>query len=123
MFYPVKAGSYTPVLFISGLYGSVYPSFYSTAISNLASYGYVVASIDPYWPAAGVAGWRAREEGRGRDTWRLRLSQEEIKNNAERSFQLLQWVRRSGTLYTVTPPNKGHHAGHHADNYCLLFWG
>ena len=90
VFYPSTPGRYTPLLFIPGFNGAVYPSFYSVVSTNLASYGYVVASIDLYWPTD------RREVGRAVwDGVNVALGQDISKTNAEKSFQLIQWVRVS----------------------------
>ena len=96
VFYPTVAGSYAPILFISGFKGVVYPAFYSTAISNLASYGYVVLSIDPYWPAEAskmkphpLGGDHLM--GRGGGSWEEER-QDVDETNVEKTFELLQWV-------------------------------
>ena len=88
MYYPTNAGVYTPILFIPGFNGVVYPSFYTTAISKFASYGYVVAAIDLYWPASAAElkegfGGVVREGLGGKDLG---------KSNANKTFDLIQWV-------------------------------
>ncbi len=82
VFYPTDQdqGAYTPVLFISGLKGMVYPAFYSMA--NLASYGYVVAGIDPYWPVE-MAAMKKADKGAKKPIG---------KSDAEKSFELFHWV-------------------------------
>ena len=67
---------YVPILFIPGLNGVAYPELYSTAMANFAAYGYIIAGIDPYYPAL-VADTQA----------------EIIKRLPEETFKLLKWVR------------------------------
>lgn len=91
--FPTTAGYFTPLLFIPGLGGVVYPADYSTVTSNVASYGYVVIGIDPYWPATkvGVAGMKRGGALRGGAAW---MEGEGLgKTSAEKAFQMLLWVR------------------------------
>ncbi len=73
MVYPTDPGVYVPLLFIPGLNGVVYPEVYSTVTTRLASYGYLLASVDLYWPV---------EED----------NHEDVGRNAELAFKVLQWV-------------------------------
>ena len=89
--YPTVAGTYAPILFIPGFKGVVYPAFYTTVLSKFASYGYVVAAIDPYWPAV--------KKGHGVDDVVIkkldeRSGKEIGKSDAEKSFELLNWVSK-----------------------------
>ena len=80
VYYPTSPGTYVPILFIPGLNGVVFPEFYSTAMANFAAYGYIIAGIDPYYPAlAGVHNDNIRTEVR--------------KSLPEETFGLLKWVR------------------------------
>ena len=76
VYYPTSPGVYVPILFIPGLNGLVFPEFYSTVLSNFASYGYIVAGIDPFYPAIDAeSAVKVRE------------------SLPEKTFELLKWVR------------------------------
>ena len=55
VFYPTDPGTYAPVVFIPGGDGIVYAEWYSVAMSNFASYGYIIAGVDLFWPVMGEA--------------------------------------------------------------------
>ena len=76
VYYPTSPGMYVPILFVPGLNGVVFPEFYSTVMANFAAYGYVIAGIDPYYPALAAD---AREEI--------------VKSIPEETFKVLKWVR------------------------------
>ncbi len=71
VFYPTVPGIYIPIVFLPGLFTMVYTEAYSTVLSNLASYGYIVAGIDLFWPVE-----PARES-----------------DPPETVFEVIQWVR------------------------------
>ena len=80
MVFPVDPGQYIPLFFVPGLNGVVYPEFYSTVTTRLASYGYLIAGVDLYWPA--LIGGSAHP------------SKENLRSdrNPELSFKVLEWV-------------------------------
>ena len=86
MVYPTVPGEYVPLLFVPGLNGVVYPEVYSTVTTRLASYGYLLASVDLYWPVM-------------RDTHE---SREDVGRNAELAFKVLQWVSCYPPLFFYT---------------------
>ena len=92
VFYPAIPGNYTPILFVPGLNGLVYPELYSTTMLNFAAFGYIVAGVDPFWPAVSLPANRVKESS---------LFTRERFTNTERdvsdklpaeTFRLLQWV-------------------------------
>ena len=76
VYYPTTPGTYVPILFVPGLNGIVFPEFYSTVMANFASYGYIIAGIDPYYPAVDEPTSRNYVE----------------KSLPEETFELLRWV-------------------------------
>lgn len=50
VFFPTRPGSYVPVVFVPGLFGSVYAELYTDVLSQLASHGYIVVGVDLKWP-------------------------------------------------------------------------
>lgn len=89
VFYPTIPGNYAPILFLPGLNGLVYPELYSTVMSNFAAYGYIVAGVDPFWPAVSLTKERLKDQ----------LTQERVpgvvyvsEKLPDETFHLLQWV-------------------------------
>ena len=74
---------YVPILFIPGLNGVVSPEYYSTVMANFASYGYIIAGTNPFYPVLTAAD----------DNVLLKVGE----SLPEKTFELLQWVR----LHTV----------------------
>ena len=52
VYYPLEAGEYVPIVFISGFYGIIPGDLYSDTLEHLASHGYVVIAIDTVIPSA-----------------------------------------------------------------------
>lgn len=86
VFFPTTAGSYIPILFIPGVFGAIYTEWYSTVLSNLASYGVIVAGVDVQWPLLdGVLDSRQ---------WREKfLHMTYISAEPATLFEVLEWVR------------------------------
>ena len=78
VYYPTTPGTYVPILFIPGLNGVVFPEFYSTVMANFAGYGYIIAAIDPYYPAVDVS-----------TPQRNKYIERSLP---EETFELLRWV-------------------------------
>ena len=95
MFFPTLAGTYIPVLFVPGVFGAIYTEWYSTVLSNLASYGVVVAGVDVQWPL--LDGLLERDSGQWRETV-LHTTEKEITAEPETLFEVLEWVRVHVTL-------------------------
>ena len=55
MFYPTDPGTYAPVVFIPGINGAIYTEWHSVVLSHFASYGYIIAGMDLFWPVMGEA--------------------------------------------------------------------
>lgn len=89
MFFPTFAGTYIPVLFIPGVFGAIYTEWYSTVLSNLASYGVIVAGVDVQWPL--LDGDLERDPGQWRETV-LYTTEKEIAAEPETLFEVLDWV-------------------------------
>ena len=51
VFYPAPPGTYVPIVFIPGVFTLVTAESYATVLANFASYGFVVAGVDLFWPA------------------------------------------------------------------------
>lgn len=88
VFFPAAPGTYTPVLFIPGVFGAIYTEWYSTVLSNLASYGVIVAGVDVQWPL--LDGTWGREGGE--EWWRDRMTRKEISSEPATLFKVLEWV-------------------------------
>ena len=76
VYYPSTPGMYIPIFFIPGLNGVVFPEFYSTVLANFAAFGYIVAGIDPFYPAV--------------DSIQPEITE---KTLPEKAFEELRWVR------------------------------
>lgn len=53
-YFPTSKGLYVPVVFVPGLYGAIYAEWYSDVLSKVASHGFIVIGVDPFWPASHV---------------------------------------------------------------------
>ncbi len=84
MFHPTAPGTYVPIIFLPGLFTVVYAEAYATVLSNFASYGYIVAGIDLFWPVEPA-----------RETVGLEPARETV--GPETVFEVIQWVR---TIYS-----------------------
>ena len=91
--YPIEPGEYTPVLFIPGLNGVVYPEVYSTISSRIASFGYVLIEVNLYSPfedtlldEQSIVGINKRSDYFLEDV-------DNLKRDPELAFKVLDWVR------------------------------
>ncbi|CAL1543229.1 unnamed protein product, partial [Lymnaea stagnalis] len=52
--YPQAQGTFTPIVFVGGMYGYVLAEFYSTFMADLACHGYIVLGMDRINPPGAV---------------------------------------------------------------------
>lgn len=90
--YPTDPGEYTPLFFIPGLNGAVYPELYSTVSSRIASFGYVLIEVDLYWPVEdALLNQNLIFEGNKGN--KLFIDDDDnLKRNPELAFKVLDWV-------------------------------
>ena len=90
--YPIDPGEYTPILFIPGLNGVVYPEVYSTVSARIASFGYVLIEVDLYWPAEDTFLNEQSIAGLNKPSEPFLEDVDNLKRNPELAFKVLNWV-------------------------------
>ena len=91
--YPIEPGEYTPILFIPGLNGVVYPEVYSTVSARIASFGYVLIEVDLYWPVEDTLLDEQSIVGINKRSDFILEDVDNLKRNPELAFKVLDWVR------------------------------
>ena len=83
VFFPTTPGTYAPVLFAPGVFTSIVTELYSTVLAHFASYGYIVAGVDLFWPVVPT-------EWEGLEKWSREFAPEE--HEYEKLFDVINWV-------------------------------